>query len=110
LAVIAQTFDVKFNGFLNEFQNLFASFSRGNTTREIRNMSPKASFAFFDNDGIFHISHLLQASLFKNTVQRSGRHVNARLSRHCHGSGFRSMFELTMASSRSRQIPTIIFE
>ena len=65
MAVSAQTFYVKFNGFLNEFQNLFAGFSRSNTTWEVRNVSPEASFTFFDNDGISHIHTYFKPACFR---------------------------------------------
>jgi hypothetical protein len=65
LTVLSQSFDVKLNGFLNEFENLVSGFRHGGTTWQIGNVRPETSFALFNHDGIFHIYTYFKPACFR---------------------------------------------
>lgn len=101
---------MEFNGLLDEFQDLVASFRNCHTARQIRNMCAKTGFALFNDDRVFHMVILFQTGLFENTVQRARWYVNVWFASNGHGSAFRLMFELAVAAFGASQVPAIIFE
>jgi hypothetical protein len=109
-AIFAETFDVKLNSFLDELEDFIASFRDRHTTRQIRHMCPETGFALFYHDGIFHSDILFQSGLFENTVKRPWRNVDVGFASNRHSSALRLMFELAVATFRSRQMPTILFK
>lgn len=49
-----ETFQMKLDGLLDKMQDLFAAFSRGNAAGKIRDISPKARWAFLYDDHVAH--------------------------------------------------------
>jgi hypothetical protein len=108
--IFSKAFDVELNSFLDEFEDFVASFRDRHTTRQIRNMRPEAGFTLFDYDCVFHKVILFQTGLFENAVERPRRHIDVWFASHGYSSSLRLVFELAMAASRPRQIPTIVLE
>ena len=66
LTVFSQTFKMELNRFLDKFQHFLSRFTCGNTARQVRHISSKTIFTFFNNHGVthvFHTSRSLQACL-----------------------------------------------
>src|SRR5205814_10251501 len=55
LAVFAQAFDMKFDGFVNQLQDLFFGFGGSDTARQVRHVGAETRFTSFDN---YRESHL----------------------------------------------------
>jgi hypothetical protein len=49
VALLLDFLKMKFDGFLDELQNFFAGFARGDTARKVRNIGPEAGGAFLDD-------------------------------------------------------------
>ena len=101
---------MEFNSFLDEFENLSARFCRCHAARQIGDVCAKTGFALFDDDGVFHNEILFQTGLFENGVERANRNVNVWFSSNGNRARFGRVFELTMATFRSSQVPSVLLE
>jgi len=54
VAFLFESFNVKFNGFLNQLQYFLAGLSGGNAAWKIRNVGSKTCWAFFNYNQITH--------------------------------------------------------
>lgn len=98
---------MKFDGFLDEFQDLVPSFRDCDATWQIRNVRAETGFALFHDDRVFHKGILFQTGLFENAVKRTNGYVDIWFSRHRNSSAFRWMLQLTVTTFvRARYQPS----
>src|SRR5262249_17831199 len=108
--ICSKTCYVKFDSFLDEFQDFISSFRNCHTTREVWNVCAKTVFAVFNNYCVFHVEILFQTGLLENGVKRSWRHIDVWFTGNCHRPLFGRMFKLAMATSCSSQVPPVLFK
>src|SRR2546421_10019205 len=74
-------------------------------------MRPKTGFAFFDNDGVFYFRvPCFNSACFRMLLSVPGGTSIFGFPATVTRSALAGMFELTMASFRSRQIPIVVFK
>jgi hypothetical protein len=99
LPVFLETFQVKFNGLMNQGQDFFARIASSNATGKVRNIGPERRRAFLDYYQVSHLVTLfLEPGLLQNTIQSARRYIDARLPSHRDGTGFFAMVILAVAS------------
>ena len=69
LAVLPLAVYVKFDCLFDEPQNFVPGFRSGDAPRQIRNVSPKTGFTFFNDYGRAHLSYSLSAQADKAIPQ-----------------------------------------
>lgn len=61
LAILSKTFDVEFNGLLDEFHNFFTCVASGNASRQVRHVRPVARRAFLNDYNVSHGTILISS-------------------------------------------------
>ena len=105
-----KTLKVKLNCLPNKLECFGSCFPNSNTPGKIGNISTKTIWAFFNDDGVFHLLILLQPSLFLNAFQSTGRNFHTEFTSDSYSARFMGMLELAMASFNSDLPPTLNLE
>ena len=110
LTLLFQTVEMKLDGFMNQPHDFVPRFSRGDAAGQIRHVSAPAFRALFDNNHVFHVSHLLlETGLLEDITRRARRHVDARLTCNRDNTDFSRVPELSMTAFHANLLPAVGF-